>query len=285
VRAYRRCEAVALPEANAQHERRSLKAFWDDDGMLVVSGRLPPEAGAALLRALEAHEDTSAETSAEARRADAMARVAEGALAAPDDSRDVYQVVVHVDAQSLAQPELEGRSELQDGPGIAAQSARRLACDGSRVVMQHDGEGHVLDVGRKTRVISTPLRRALRERDRGCQFPSCANTRFVDGHHVTHWAEGGETNLDNLLLLCSHCHRLVHEGGFRIERQEGAYVFFDPHGRRVLPAPPMPAVANLDLAPVEGEMPTWAGENFELDWTLEYLFSEGIASTNASELT
>jgi hypothetical protein len=77
----------------------------------------------------------------------------------------------------------------------------------------------------------------------------------------------------------------VHEGGFRIERQEGAYVFFDPHGRRVLPAPPMPAVANLDLAPVEGEMPTWAGENFELDWTLEYLFSEGIASTNASELT
>jgi hypothetical protein len=61
------------------------------------------------------------------------------------------------------------------------------------------------------------MQRALRARDRGCRFPGCDNRRFVDAHHVRHWAHGGETSLDNLILLCRRHHRAVHEGGYRVD--------------------------------------------------------------------
>ncbi|MFW6200514.1 MAG: HNH endonuclease signature motif containing protein, partial [Gemmatimonadota bacterium] len=83
------------------------------------------------------------------------------------------------------------------------------------------------------RTISPALRRALEVRDRGCRFPGCG-LRFTDGHHVEHWADGGETRLDNLILLCGFHHRLVHEGGWRVERWgrggERRPAFIDPRG-------------------------------------------------------
>lgn len=81
-----------------------------------------------------------------------------------------------------------------------------------------DDDGKPLSVGRKTRIVPTAIKRALRSRDKGCVFPGCRNHRFVDAHHIRHWSAGGETSLDNLMLLCTRHHRLVHEGGYRIEK-------------------------------------------------------------------
>jgi hypothetical protein len=123
-----------------------------------------------------------------------------------------------------------GRSELAEGPGLAAATVRRLCCDGGLVTHLTDAAGAKVDVGRKTRAIPPATRRALRHRDRCCRFPGCTRSRWLDGHHLVHWADGGETSLDNLVLLCRHHHRLLHEGGF------GAYIDADGQIRFTTPA-------------------------------------------------
>jgi len=177
------------------------------------------------------------------RRADALAEVAETYLAADESTSataDRYQVVVHVGADTLkSEPEsgsdvsaetrplgLPGLAYLENGPHVSAETARRTACDAGLVRLAEDGDGLPLSIGRKSRSIPPAIRRALVARDGGCRFPGCTNTRFVDGHHIRHWADGGETSLENLVLLCRHHHRLVHEGGFRCERAPGGHILF-----------------------------------------------------------
>ena len=117
----------------------------------------------------------------------------------------------------------------------------RVACDASFVAVEEDEHGTPLRVGRKTRVIGPSLRRALVSRDGGCRFPGCTHRAWLDGHHIEHWVNGGETNLSNLVLVCPAHHRLLHEGGFEIRREErGAFTFIDPAGR---PIPQVPACA------------------------------------------
>jgi hypothetical protein len=139
---------------------------------------------------------------------------------------DRYQVVVHVDEKSLRGG--AGRS------GLPVDTVKRLTCDGSVVAVVEDEQGRPLDVGRKQRTVSTPLKRALHARDRGCTFPGCSRTRYLDAHHVKHWAEGGETSASNLTLLCTYHHRLLHEGGFQIRREvDGALRFVRADGRTI----------------------------------------------------
>jgi hypothetical protein len=117
-----------------------------------------------------------------------------------------------------------------------------VACDASVVEVRHASDGRVLDVGRRTRTIPPAIRRALEARDRGCRFPGCGS-RFTDAHHVVHWADGGGTKLDNLILTCRVHHRLLHEGGWRVELNPwpgGRPVFYDPRG---IPAPERPPEA------------------------------------------
>lgn len=247
VRAFRRAkESQELSREAQQQANRSLSWFHDEDGSLVIKARLPAEAGAVFLNALEAAEnslplpDVSAATSLEpvqscsARRADALALMAEGFLASdqqPLSGGDRQQIVVHVDAQTLRHGHA-GRCELEDGPGIAAETARRLACDASLVVLVENEQREPLNVGRKTRTIPPALRRALRSRDQGCRFPGCTHTRFVDGHHVHHWAQGGETKLSNLVTLCRFHHRLLHEGRVVVQvLDDGAFRFVRPDGQ------------------------------------------------------
>ena len=229
--------------------------------MYVVRGRLTPEIGALVMRAVEAASDAifreqgaagalenvSAETSRRAsaqRRADAIGLVAERALAAgfgrnsaespvSGTRAERYQVVLHVDSDTLeADGSGLGRSELEDGTRVSYETSRRLACDASVVAIRHGTDGDPLDVGRKTRTIPPSLRRALEARDRGCRFPGCG-LRFTDAHHVKHWADGGETSLDNLVLLCSHHHRLVPEEGWSLEWWgKGRPAFIDPRGQQ-----------------------------------------------------
>jgi hypothetical protein len=164
---------------------------------------------------------------------EALVALAELALTQPDGDRsggERYQVVVHVDAETLA-ADAHGRCSLGDGQPLAAETARRLACDASVVELREREDGSVLSLGRKRRTVSPALRRALAARDRGCRFPGCDRTRFVDAHHVEHWARGGETSLENLVLLCRRHHRLVHERGYTLEvAADGGAEFRNQYG-------------------------------------------------------
>jgi hypothetical protein len=154
-----------------------------------------------------------------------------------------YQVMIHVDAETLAGG-APGRCHLDDGTPVSAETVRRLACDASILTAVHGADGELLTVGRKTRTIPPALRRALDARDGGCRWPGCG-LRFTHGHHVKHWALGGETKLSNLVSLCRFHHRCVHEDGFRVEAlSSGRFRFYDRAGWP-LPdfAPPPPPLS------------------------------------------
>ena len=327
VRGYRRAqEATERGREAQQWAERAVNWFHDDDGSLALRARLPAEAGAVLLRALEAAEtatqtateaaaeaarraeveatlaaarraawaaagpaaaqtaapgsapapapaaaehaggadwpgpmsgaagsgrgragDVSAETSCSApvgpsrgsawpedertfgqRRADALVAMAESFLKHGLEALragERQQIVIHVDAATLVQDEA-GRCEIEAGPAIAAETARRLSCDASVLTLVEDPQGQPLDIGRKRRTIPPAIGRALRARDSGCRFPGCGNRRFVEAHHIAHWARGGPTRLTNLVLLCRFHHRQVHEGNVRVRRlDDGALQF------------------------------------------------------------
>ena len=129
-----------------------------------------------------------------------------------------------------------------------------------------------MSIGRRSRSIPPAIRRALRLRDRGCAFPGCTHDRFLHGHHIHHWLHGGETSVDNLSLLCSHHHRLVHEGGWSVERTaEGDLCFNAPDGHELPAVPPSEASEDalaflhewaedrgIDLG-ADTNMPLWDG--------------------------
>jgi hypothetical protein len=268
VRAYRSVGRHAERElAVAQHASRELNYYYDEDGSLVIRARLPAEAGAVVLQALNAAmdarqaeqneaepDDVTAVTSEPSdrfaqRRADALSTLAETTLRhgpAALSSAERYQVVIHVTAETLAEDEA-GRCELENGQDLALDSVRRITCDGSLLRMTEDDAGNPLDIGRKTRAVPSAMQRALRSRDGGCRFPGCTRHRFVDAHHIRHWADGGDTSIDNLVLLCRHHHRLVHEGGFGVERLAGGALRFSrPDGRIVEEHPWLPATGDLE---------------------------------------
>jgi 5-methylcytosine-specific restriction endonuclease McrA len=296
-------------QATRQHADRGLHVYQDDDGTVVVRGRLTPEVGALLTRALDAARETlyqrarvtgGATTTDPAmapptraqQQADALALLAETALhheIDPGAPGERYQVVVHVDAAVLADPEQPGQSVLEEGSHVPAETSRRLACDASRVVMRHDDEGRIVEVGARTRTIPPALRRALLHRDRSCRFPGC-HVRFGQGHHVRHWAQGGPTTLGNLVLLCRRHHHAVHEEGYQVSRgPDGALDFRRPDGR---PLPEVPPTAPASTDPVHTlhaqnvalglqihartACPGWLGERLDVGWALDVLHPRAV---------
>jgi hypothetical protein len=171
--------------------------------------------------------------------ADALVLMSQTLLATGPAERtggDSYAVVVHVDAATLA-GDAEGGCGLEHGPPLRPETARRLACDAS-VVRILERDGRPLSVGRRTRSVPPALRRALRSRDATCRFPGCGQGRFLHAHHVDHWARGGPTDLANLIHLCAFHHRLVHEGGYTIDRDSrGGVRFSRPDGQAVSVVP------------------------------------------------
>jgi hypothetical protein len=174
-----------------------------------------------------------------------------------------HQVIVHADAEALAGAGEAAGCRIDDGPAICAETARRLACDASVISIIHGQKG-ALDVGRKTRAIPASIRRALDSRSGGhCQFPGCENRRWVDAHHIVHWARGGQTKIDNLVLLCSHHHRLVHEGGFGVARAaDGSLVFRRPMASEFRPFPPPVGAAARSCEPTTC-LACWRGRGLE----------------------
>src|SRR2546421_10234954 len=308
VRGWRRVDRLAEAQETARrHKSRALYVYQDEDGMVVIRGRLAPEVGAALIQALPAAREAlyhkahaqhvpagtcGGDVSTEPptmpqQQADALALVAETALhhgIDPGAPGERYQVVVHVDAPVLADVEAPGQSVLDDGAHVSAETSQRLACDASRVMMRHDPDGRILEVGARTRTIPPALRRALHHRDRGCRFPGCG-LRFGQGHHIRHWAHGGPTTLSNLAILCRRHHRAVHEEGYQVERHpDGELRFRRPDGRPLPDSPPPSAVPD-DLiralrARNEGAglhlharttCPGWLGEPLDVGWAIDVL--------------
>ena len=244
VRAWRRVDRNAENhDAARRHKSRSFYVYQDVDGMFVIRGRLTPEVGAVVRQALAAACDrmyvkpqdappgVMAPSMAQL-QADALGVIAEAALhhdLDPGAPGERYQVVVHVDALVLADPDQPGQSVLEDQHS-SAENSRRLACDASRVIMKHEADGRVVEVGARTRTIPPSLRRALQNRDHGCRFPGCGS-RFTQGHHIKHWANGGSTTLSNLALLCRRHHRAVHEEGFQVKRLADGELEFRRPGR------------------------------------------------------
>ena len=338
VRAWRRIDRTVEARDDELRDASScVTTHIDENGMFVIRGRLAPDVGEVLMKALEAAGDKLYGEQAGPQedrppagkvRADALALVAESALKGgldPGSSGDRYQVVVHVSEEELGTRQCEAsecgcgvpagtsRAVAVDGsaapgtnghvpagtpaaPGgagawigdshirVSAETARRIACDAGKVVMR-ERSGQILSVGRKTRTIPPPIRRALEFRDQGCRFPGCTS-RHCDAHHIEHWADGGETKLSNLVLLCRRHHRLLHEGGFSVRMTEdGAVQFHDRRGRPIekSPAPP-PVAANAARELIEHledagilitgkeSIPAWDGRPMDLRYVMESLW-------------
>ena len=188
-----------------------------------------------------APESVSAETpsrSAGQRRVDALEHIVQRFLAGggSGSSAGAHEVVVHIAHDALCDvPESSG-AELDNGRPLAVETARRLGCDGALVGVVEGAKGEPLAVGRRTRAVPPAIRRALFVRDGGCRFPGCDRSRYVQAHHIKHWADGGETSLDNLVTLCSFHHRLVHEGGYGVRVDEREIKFTRPDGEVIPPA-------------------------------------------------
>jgi hypothetical protein len=299
VRGYRRAlDAQELSREAIQQRDQSLWFHTEADGSLSIRGRVPAEVGALFRKALQAAEDSlpipknvPAGTFSDAddqhrsrkRRVEALATLAESFLSTgPRDlsGSDRQQIVVHVDAGTL-QHGHAGRCELEHGPSLAAETARRLACDASVVRIIENASGEPLDVGRRTRTIPPGIRRALSSRDKGCRFPGCSFKRYVDGHHVKHWTDGGATSLANLVTLCRFHHRQVHEGRIVIHAlDEGAFRFVQPDGLAFeSPAPGSTSwqelVANHEARSIRITQSTavsgWRGEALDLGLAVETL--------------
>lgn len=265
VRIYRRAtEAEELSREHQQQMNREVRYCWDYDGSLVLKARLPAEVGAMVMKAIEcAIPETSSperpdprtytngyippdsieHPSVSHKRADALALIFESFMAHGAEAMsggDRHQVVLHVSAETLQAGGGGQHCEIEDGPGVSAETARRLACDASLVAIVEDAKGEPLNVGRKTRSIPPALQRALNVRDKGCRFPGCTHKKYTDAHHIKHWAHGGETKMSNLVTLCRFHHRKVHEGQVIVQvLDDGAIRFTDPDGECFESVPPL----------------------------------------------
>jgi hypothetical protein len=308
-----------LPPPERSVRRRDLPG-----GMVKLDIVLTPDEAALVLTALdrarevtrEQSDDASAETSSEdpkrPSRADGMVALAESYLAGnvgTGNGGERFQVMVHVDQDPLA-PDGILSGTLDDGTRVSAETLRRVACDCGLVAVVDnsdldragsspacrrrtiaggfgDPSRVPMTIGRRSRSIPPAIRRALRLRDRGCAFPGCTHNRFLHGHHIQHWLHGGETSLDNLALLCSHHHHLVHEGGWSVERTADGDLCFRAPDRHELPAVPaqeaiddalvfLHALAEdrgLDLG-ADTNLPLWDGTRPDYDWAVAALVAE-----------
>jgi hypothetical protein len=223
------------------YEGRHLHVSPTIEGMVRIDGDLDSESGQSLITALRAVQDAWVRDgvedprSAPQRRADALTELCRSWLDRSDRPQVAGErphIVVTVDLQSL-QGRLGRRSELEDTGPITPETARRLACDAGVSRVLTEGDSEPLDVGRKSPVVPSGMRRALVIRDGGCSFPGCGRPQaWCDAHHATHWADGGVTALQNLVLLCRPHHRAVHED-FRVEMTEGRPVFSRSDGSRL----------------------------------------------------
>ena len=287
---------------------RYLSASYGADGSFRLSGRFTPEEGAIIRKALlKAQEELKNEISSDDPRdpegtigqADALVAIADSSLAGElkdRSSAERYQVLVHIDAESLSS-DLGELSELEEGTQLHPETVRRITCDSSLVGLLKGADGTILDSGRKTRSISEPLRRALHARDRCCQWDGWERTRYTEAHHIKHWTrDRGTTQLTNLVRLCWTHHDLVHAADMSCEPKEGGgFVFRMPDGSLAneFTREMVAFGATLrerfrleghDLNP-ETSATNWNGEKLELNEAIyDLFFQPPVAKRRAAEM-
>lgn len=244
--------------AEKEAEERRFLSFWysPDGSRLGIEAELPASQGAVVMRALERLAESIPVMPGEedafyasARRADALVALASAALS-KDPDQDRATLVVHATLEALK--EGEGGAEIEGGPVIHAETARRLWCNARIQLVAEDGAGEARFVSRMLREPPSWMMRQLRYRDKGCLFPGCGSRRFTVAHHVVFWGRGGKTSLENLVLVCSFHHKLVHEHGWGLRRHaDGKLGWMKPDGAPYHPGPSPPARGSL--APVLGE--------------------------------
>ena len=233
-------EAAALQDTNHAFGRRRLHVSPTLGGVGRIDGVLDPEGTETVLTALGAVLDTETRTTSDGddgrvpaqRRADALLHICRSYLdhnpATVAGERPHLSVVVDLE---VLERRATGRAETAHGQVLHPETVRRLACDSavSRIIAK--GQSQPLDVGRRTRTIPPAIGRALVIRDRHCTFAGCDRPApWCDGHHIIHWAQGGDTALTNLTLLCRRHHRMIHEGGWTLTPGIDGPEFTNPHG-------------------------------------------------------
>jgi hypothetical protein len=223
--------AEQLRREEARAGRRELFVRPDGQGGARLSGRLDAEGAAVLGAALDplsrprpSDEEGPDPRTLPQRQADALVELARRALAGqccaggglPESGGEAATVLVTLSLDALRTG--LGCALLPTGEVISAAAARRIACDAGIVPAVLDGDGHPLDVGRTRRLFTPAQRRALALRDgAGCAFPGCDRPgSWCDAHHLTHWADGGPTDLSNGVLLCGWHHQVIHHGQWAV---------------------------------------------------------------------
>ena len=253
---------AALERAEAElAARQELTLVHVGDGSRRLRGRLGPEAGALLEAAIgalgaprPAQDGTADPRTPAQRRADALVELVVMAVDSeqmPEHGGEPVCLTVTTRADYLQAATagthpgparltdggpgcdsgevLPPAATLEDGTALSPETARRLGCDAWLVAGILDTDGSVLDIGRMSRTVPRPMRRALMARDGGCAFPGCGRPpRWCHGHHIWHWALGGPTALDNLVLLCGHHHRLIHHDGWQVRLDHRGLPEFTP---------------------------------------------------------
>ena len=243
---YSAVRRAATKERDGDPPRRYMNRRTLDDGMVRIECVLRAEEAELVWQTVtRAAREVSAETFD---HVDGLVALAQAA-ARGESLRTPVEVMVTVPMAALVEGDASGEvAEVGDRDHVSAETARRLTCDAGVVDVVESETGEILSVGRKRRTIPSAIKRALRHRDGHCRFPGCNNRVFLDGHHLKHWAEGGETKLSNLVSLCSHHHRYVHEQGYRVELDaEQNPIFYKPSGRRLDDCPPRPPRPGLGL--------------------------------------
>jgi Domain of unknown function (DUF222)/HNH endonuclease len=229
-------------EVQDAEESRAVSWWYFDEGRrFALEAELPASAGARVARALDrlAGElpqmpDADSASLVEQRRADALVLLCGGARAMATDDADRTTVVIHTKTAdgAIANGQLEG------GGVVPSQTLERLLCNSRVQVVEEDDAGNALAMGRRTRIPSGWMARQVRYRDQECRFPGCGARRFTEAHHIVWWSRGGRTDLENLLLICSFHHKLVHEHGWVVKRApDGDPRWFRPDGTRYRAGP------------------------------------------------
>jgi len=249
------CSRPSIEDAREAEQARTLTWwYFEENARFGLQAELPAAQGAVVARALERLAGELPVMPGEeephyvdARRADALVALCSARIA-EDPDPDRATVVVHAQLEALESGRLG--AEIENGPVIHPETARRLACDGRLQVVIEDGAGQPVRLGRTSREPTAWMLRQLRYRDQECRFPGCGARRFIQAHHIGWWERGGRTDLDNLVLVCSFHHRLVHEYGWAVRRdQDGIVLWFGPDGTRYR-AGPSPPRERVERQPV-----------------------------------
>jgi hypothetical protein len=232
---------LAQHHAARRRRQRCLRTRWDEDeGVLHIWGQIPDADGAVVRKAIDALANDSPRATSggfvepyERRCADALVQLC--TRRASPQVAERANITVYTDVRVLAAD--LGTATIEGGIAIAPETLRRLSCDGRlRPALTQDGK--TIGVGRTRRTVPAWLHDELMRRDAGCRRDGCTSTRWLHAHHIEHWAHGGKTDADNLVMLCGYHHREVHEGGADIRLSENGRVTCVRRDGRVLARAP-----------------------------------------------